>query len=751
MKFKHALLMISLLLLFAATFGQTKNIIDRVIRKDSGLLIFTQKDWKSFTIAAAVDKRTHVSYLISCFGQIVDSVHIADEDYKLIESKKATPFEHYNAICDKILSLSETAKQQFRKTGKLNSKWQYASLITEYVPELKTSPGRLQKIIFLDRLSEYYLLHKWLVNNPNPGDFIEDSATVYLKQDRAKAGTMIIKGDTTFYYNQNNIAWIYKAILLSKEAKIFYYDRDNNIADSLLLNPKRTPALAQQKADVFLLYRGWLEMQKQSVENGIRILDSTNRKYPNTTIQFADNHTTNINELIFETRQSLSEIINNINLASNPHPKAIATILHQQYENSEVNKVLLSSLGVGYKETITTGDRLYELTDHRGNVMAVVSDKKIGVDANNDGIVDYYVADVVSAQDYYPFGQLQPGRQYGTKGRYLFNGKEQDPEVKGEGTQYDYGFRIYDPRLGRFLSVDPLTKTYPWYTPYQFAGNKPIWAIDLDGLEENTLSTYVYKNPPLSIKPTFQGVINITDARTQTAHKTFSGNFSQLRKSDATGLSTSLVNQLTGSNVGNGSSSLDITITGTRSQVFKTWKGTDIKYFTQYSYSFTSNNVTEAGTFELQTGQIQASARAWDPLTFLLLNKVVSSVVITAAEAGGTTATQEIVTLYRSISKAEAESIQYTKQLSFAEGQMEVKQFWQSTEGLEAWNKSRLAGEYNLEITVPKSLLGKGKPLNTITQVDEFYGPTATIDNAAQLNIVNQSIQSIKITPIKTP
>ncbi len=50
--------------------------------------------------------------------------------------------------------------------------------------------------------------------------------------------------------------------------------------------------------------------------------------------------------------------------------------------------------------------------------------------------------------------------------------------------QYDYGFRIYDARLGKFLSVDPLFKSFPWYTPYQFAGNKPINSIDLDGLEE---------------------------------------------------------------------------------------------------------------------------------------------------------------------------------------------------------------------------------------------------------------------------
>lgn len=74
-----------------------------------------------------------------------------------------------------------------------------------------------------------------------------------------------------------------------------------------------------------------------------------------------------------------------------------------------------------------------------------------------------------------------PGRSYssGNQYRYGFNGKELDNEV----VQYDYGFRIYDPRLVRFKSVDPLTKEYAWYTPYQFAGNNPIGSIDIDGLE----------------------------------------------------------------------------------------------------------------------------------------------------------------------------------------------------------------------------------------------------------------------------
>ncbi|MEZ5007937.1 MAG: RHS repeat-associated core domain-containing protein [Chitinophagales bacterium] len=89
--------------------------------------------------------------------------------------------------------------------------------------------------------------------------------------------------------------------------------------------------------------------------------------------------------------------------------------------------------------------------------------------------------------DYYPFGMVMPTRSFTSNDggyRFGFNGKEMDSEVSGQGNQYDYGFRIYNPRLGKFLSVDPLSSDYPWYTPYQFAGNKPIFAIDLDGLEE---------------------------------------------------------------------------------------------------------------------------------------------------------------------------------------------------------------------------------------------------------------------------
>jgi RHS repeat-associated protein len=76
-----------------------------------------------------------------------------------------------------------------------------------------------------------------------------------------------------------------------------------------------------------------------------------------------------------------------------------------------------------------------------------------------------------------------PGRSYsaGSQYRYGFNGKENDPSIS-EGAQ-DYGEREYDPARGQFISPDPITRRFPMLTPYQFASNRPIDGIDMDGLE----------------------------------------------------------------------------------------------------------------------------------------------------------------------------------------------------------------------------------------------------------------------------
>ena len=67
--------------------------------------------------------------------------------------------------------------------------------------------------------------------------------------------------------------------------------------------------------------------------------------------------------------------------------------------------------------------------------------------------------------------------------RYGFQGQEMDNEIKGEGNSINYKYRMHDPRVGRFFAVDPLAPQYPWYSPYQFSGNRLIDRIELEGLE----------------------------------------------------------------------------------------------------------------------------------------------------------------------------------------------------------------------------------------------------------------------------
>ena len=137
--------------------------------------------------------------------------------------------------------------------------------------------------------------------------------------------------------------------------------------------------------------------------------------------------------------------------------------------------------------------KYYELSNHLGNVLATITDAKIAVftGVSPNLVLSYYLPTMHSNSDYYPFGMEMPGRNSAAGGyRYGFNGKENDSEMYGDGGFQDYGMRMYDPRVCRFPSVDPLTSEYAYYTPYQFAGNKPIQYIDLDGLEESAPPKY---------------------------------------------------------------------------------------------------------------------------------------------------------------------------------------------------------------------------------------------------------------------
>ncbi len=149
--------------------------------------------------------------------------------------------------------------------------------------------------------------------------------------------------------------------------------------------------------------------------------------------------------------------------------------------NRTVNMLTATLSTTNFQDT--AGMKTYEQTNHLGNVLTVVSDQRKPVDVGSNGTVDYYAADLQSAQDYYSFGMLMPGRNYNSSTyRAGFNGMEKMDELHGNtGDAYDFGARVYDARLGKWLSVDPLFNDYHFCSPFSFALNTPIQAIDPNG------------------------------------------------------------------------------------------------------------------------------------------------------------------------------------------------------------------------------------------------------------------------------
>jgi RHS repeat-associated protein len=113
----------------------------------------------------------------------------------------------------------------------------------------------------------------------------------------------------------------------------------------------------------------------------------------------------------------------------------------------------------------------YQLEDHLGNASFTLDDQ----------------GSLTNREEFFPFGETSFGSY--TKKRYRFCGKERDEE---SGLYY-YGARYYMPWQCRFVSVDPLAAEYPFYTPYQYAGNQPVIAIDLDGLEPKFVGDHKHK------------------------------------------------------------------------------------------------------------------------------------------------------------------------------------------------------------------------------------------------------------------
>jgi len=106
--------------------------------------------------------------------------------------------------------------------------------------------------------------------------------------------------------------------------------------------------------------------------------------------------------------------------------------------------------------------------------------------------ITIYNGNRVAFEEYHPFG-TSSYRTGSMPLRYRYCGKERDEE---SGLYY-YGMRYYVPWLCRFISVDPLKDKYPYKSTYDYAENRPISGIDLDGLEYVNKTEYTSHDPNL--------------------------------------------------------------------------------------------------------------------------------------------------------------------------------------------------------------------------------------------------------------
>jgi RHS repeat-associated protein len=117
----------------------------------------------------------------------------------------------------------------------------------------------------------------------------------------------------------------------------------------------------------------------------------------------------------------------------------------------------------------------YNLQDHLGNTRVVFSGHSNGQ------------PELMQVTDYCPFGMVMNQENYFASGvlsnKYLYNNKElQDDELAGNKLDwYDYGWRMYDPQLGRFHTQDRFAEKYYSLSNYQYAANNPINNIDVNG------------------------------------------------------------------------------------------------------------------------------------------------------------------------------------------------------------------------------------------------------------------------------
>ena len=101
----------------------------------------------------------------------------------------------------------------------------------------------------------------------------------------------------------------------------------------------------------------------------------------------------------------------------------------------------------------------------------------------DDFNVTHTKSPIIQTEDYYAFGLTFNSyqRENSLLNKYQYNGKELQTDFSLNWL--DYGARMYQPEIGRWSAIDPLSEKYFSLSSYNFVANNPILFVDPDGRE----------------------------------------------------------------------------------------------------------------------------------------------------------------------------------------------------------------------------------------------------------------------------
>ena len=374
------------------------------------------------------------------------------------------------------------------------------------------------------------------------------------------------------------------------------------------------------------------------------------------------------------------------------------------YEDEMLKEIPIygaNRLGVYNKET---GTSVYQLTDHLGNVRAVIA-------KNGDAAI------AVSKTDYYPFGMAMPNRSEGENTyRYAYQGQEKDPETGKEAFQ----LRLWDARIGRWLTIDPKRE---FASPYLGMGNNPVRLTDPDGgsTEDNCCGgEYDMKHPGVDL-----GVIKGVKSSTGYIPNGRDWEILEMLRNSAPNIYASINRsyksgdffQLGGGNWG-----------GFSSQFQQGWEG--------------RNNYPNTGVAEFWSNT--ASVSIIGTMTLAVGSSIGITTIGKSMFLGGGGATtptiappQLTTTVYRNFGWNELSSLKLNNgNFTIMENGFGAKQFWLNEKSLNWWKASSFSKPFTAKISVEVNALKHGHYFKDYGQYE-----AVSFDSQSALNIFNQSMK----------